>query len=372
MARRRRTPTQTLVVMLSMIAGLWLCLWVADLWRDDGVTVAAEHLPDIELVDVAPERIRALGDGEWRVLAPSSESVSLRQYAVYRPDPDGRPTDNGFVIYLRQRLAPEDVNAERYPMLARPARRRSRDELPPDWFPLVADQDRPWRTPAWWKPQADSGVGLYEAEAGPEGQWLGQYLHYDRGSGWFHLWQWRRLGVEPPPSPLQHLVVDLLAQDLARVLIARQHPADADGWLLATGLTPALFPQLADSWPPSLQRIDSCLLPLQDRHRYLLVLSGIDEVSAEALLGELPMRRLPDDAPPPNWTFAAPRSAAGVGPPSWFDPGAGPRWGYALLRPRDGLVETARWAAYDRAARQLAVWDWQAIEARPPTTDPTR
>ena len=155
---------------------------------------------------------------------------------------------------------------------------------------------------------------------------------------------------------------------LEQTLRAAGHPLDGAGWLVAIGIAPARSGITPERLPPGLTRIDAALLPVKGGHRYLLVLSGLDEAAARTAAVHPPLRPLPDDGPPPfeRWRFAA---QPGPRLPTWFAPGPGWRGHHSLIRLGGGEVEAGRWVAYDRAARALYLWDWEGPGVQPPIAD---
>jgi hypothetical protein len=155
---------------------------------------------------------------------------------------------------------------------------------------------------------------------------------------------------------------------VSRLLIRRQHPPVAGDWLHVPALD-ATEPELAEiPLPPGIASIATLLRPHATAHRYLLALRGIDEAAALRVLMDQPAHPLPDDDPPPieRWAFALPEPAD-LQPPGWFAPGPGRRWMHCLVLPGSGALRAGRWAAWDRSARTLYLWDWTDTDPRPST-----
>jgi hypothetical protein len=220
--------------------------------------------------------------------------------------------------------------------------------------------------PEWWQPRGSQGR-LHEtlpADAATRGL----YANYDPVGQWLHLWSWTRTDVHPRrPDVLAHLVADELASDLSHLVVQRGQPASPAGWIGIERL-PAREAPGAERLPAGVEHVSAMLLPVRDRHRYLLRLDGIDEGALPALVAEVPMRPLPADRlPPTEWGFALPEG----GMPAWFSVGPGPRWGYCLLTIGPGTVERGRWVAYDRVARSALIWDWEGPQPQAASADIT-
>jgi hypothetical protein len=220
------------------------------------------------------------------------------------------------------------------------------------------------RVPAWWTP-APGRARCYAAPTADGGR--GIFASYDPAQQRLTAWIFTRSDWRPaPPDDGGRAGADELATMLEQSLRAAGHPLDGAGWMVAIGLEPARSGLAADRLPPGLARIDAALLPLKGGHRYLLVLTGVDEPAARRVVVHPPLGSLPDDGPPPlgRWGFAAqPRDGQGR-LPSWFAPGPGWRGQHCLVRLGGGEVEAGRWVAYDRAARALFVWDWEGPTAQ--------
>jgi len=349
----RRSPVQTLLVAAAVASGVIIgTRIIAERMsaRADARTRAAR--PDITLVGVAPQELPAHGYRLGESSPRSWSEISIRLYE----------DDRGTVNLMRCRIDPGEAGA----LLAFPPdSRRPVDDRPPADWPWGGPGD-PFRVPEWWRPSGTQGR-LHEALPAT-GATRGLYANYDPVGRWLHLWSWTRTDVHPQrPDLLAHLVADELVSTLADHLVQRRYAASADGWIIAERFA-ARDLRVASRLPTGVEHVSAALLPLRDRHRYLLRVDGLDEAAARQLVAEVPLRELAaDGAPPASWEFALP--AGGV--PAWFMPGPGPRWGYCLLAIGPGSVERGRWVAYDRVAHALLVWDWEDQPARPAEADIT-
>lgn len=346
---RRRSPQQTLVTAALVILGLWATMAVYSWVKEDRMQDLPEELPDLEYVELSPEELYARPGFRRHENAPDSwDRISLRLYAEEA---------GTYVKFQRCTIDADEVErSNRDAFRDDMPRVRETDEGPPAWWPgQDTDDDAPWRVPDWWQP-ATSGIGTWWCVPDND-TYVGVYLHYDPDTRWMHLWEWRRLKDDVDvPDPVYDLAgTDAIASALSQLLVQRGHPAVFGDWLLAVDLDPESLTSRITGIPASLHRIDALLRPLE-RMRYLLVLHGVGAEEVEQLLAERPMRRLDSDTPPPldDWSFARPDEL-----PSWWRPGPGPRWRYRLARPGTGIVDEARWAAYDPTARALYVWDWR-------------
>lgn len=356
----RRSPQQTLTVTVVVIGGILLGLSFMQREKTADEAELATQLPDLELVDLSPEALYQRSDFKPHPGMPKSwDHIHLRLYA----EPDGI-----YLKYLRCTIDADEVEPTNPAAFKQGMyRRREADEMPPGWWPGGADETDPkWRTPDWWTPAAGTGTGTWWAVPDRDTV-IGMYLHYDPETRLMHMREWRRqqAKVDPPSDLVDRPVVDQVASALARELALEGHPVVFGDWLESVQLGGSRVAGLAASLPEGLESADAMLRPKREM-RYLLALRGLDRAAAESLLSDLPMRPDPADtkAPAADWAFALPQSQQGEAQlPSWFTPGAGPRWRYELRRPGSGTLEEARWAAYDEAARTLYVWDWRGRES---------
>lgn len=368
----RRSPAQNLFLVCVVIAGIWLTALLLKHLQQTGSRDLERELPDFTIEHATPERLygefaAATGRSGFKPRGTGSEpktwtDISLRLYA----------RDGEYLKLLACTIDAAEVETSNPSLFAAAGRRRSRDDLPPAWWPWERDRaGSPWRVCPWWQPGPD-GIGAYHF-ALQGGFWIGEYLHYDPASRRLHLWETKRRQVSPPT--VEGLTADLLAASIAAALKRSEHPLDRHGWFDAPGLTPDDLGFPANRLPAGLHRLDARVFPWRGpgeagrRDRYLLRLHGLDEAAAASLCQDLDMRPLPDDAPPPwqTWAFAAPEGGA----PAWFAPGPGPRRAYVLRRPGSGRCDRGRWAAYDRAQGCLCLWDWAWGEPQAPEADLT-
>lgn len=352
MAAQARSPVAVLFTLVAVLAGIWLGLL---LLRGTHLERARERIPetlrDLHIIDGSGEDFAAAGRPLGTGAPRDWSAIHWREYEAGNGD---------YLLALRCRIGPVQVD-QVYDLP--PGHRQPVNDRPPSewpWFRTGVPATSPWRLPDWWAPAGDESAILTRPDTA--GGSIGWFINYERASETLHLWQWRRADwPQPPPHP--HLTADLLVQSLSEDLVSRRHPVDANGWLNAPAVE--VPPGEAGIQPPGLVRVDAAIKPTPGDHRYLLTFHGLDAATAEVVLADTPLRRLPADSPPPvdRWDFA--RQPAGL--PSWFTPGPGPRWCHHLLRPGPGTVAGARWAAYDPARRRLYVWDWAESTPRPAT-----
>lgn len=347
----KRSPVQTLLVAVAVAGGVILgTRLIANRLSTNASERTRAVRPDVTIIDVAAKDLAAHGYRLGEKSPKTWRDISIRLYE----------DDRGTLNLVRCRIAPEEAGS----LLAFPPdSRRPLDERPPADWPWGGEGD-PFRVPAWWQPTGAQGR-LHETLPADSAA-RGLYANYDPLSEWLHLWSWTRTDVHPQrPDVLAHLVADELASALAHLLVQRGQPATPEGWIGSERLSARDTPG-ADRLPPGVEHLSALLLPLRDRHRYLVRLDGIEESAVPALVGEVPMRALAADGPPPaTWGFAVPEG----GMPTWFTVGAGPRWGYCLLTIGPGTVERGRWVAYDRAARSALIWDWEGPQPQPANAD---
>lgn len=343
------------MVMLVVLGGIWIGYSVMRYEREQDKRELERELPDLELVGLSKEELYAREDFKPHPGMPQSwDDIHLRLYA----EPGGI-----FLKFLRCTMSPTEVEPTNPAAFqAGMFRRRETDELPPAWWPGMGDpvDDPAWAIPEWWRPESGSGIGSWWAVPDRDTV-IGAYLHYDPENNLLHYWEWRRQHerVTPPSGLEDQPVVDRIATALSRELAGEGHPVVHGDWLEALELRGARIAALGPDMPRGLTSVDALLRPKQAM-RYLLALHGIDRAAAEALLSDLPMRPVEPDSPPPaaDWDFALP-TASEAGLPPWFDPATGPRWRYELRRPGSGVLDEARWAAWDATERTLYVWDWR-------------
>lgn len=339
----------------ALLAGAWICVWLARRDRDQHLDRLGRELPDIELRDLADLHELAARTGkEWRNAPPSARDISLRVRIA--GGAGGAPC---YLKASRMRIDAADLIPERYAILRRPERHRPTADQPPSWW---RGTDPGWGPPAWWSPPPN-GRALCSFAQQADGRWLGEYVHFDPVAGWLHYWEFCRSDVAPDTAP-PALVIDLVAQQLGRSLIAEQTPPDADGWLHVQARTASTLGLPATLLPPGLGSVDAMLHPDPKRPRYILTLHGVDAATAQQLLVDLPLVALAADTPAPGmWRHALPSFGGDHRLPSWFVAGPGPRWTHVRLDLASGGVERARWVAHDPARQRLLVWDWEEPEA---------
>jgi len=352
---KRRSALQTLLITVAVVASLLVCSQMIARRRGaDAATRMRANRPDITLVDVGPERLAAAG---YRLDARSPKSwrdISVRLFE----------NDQGFINLLRCRI---NAGEAQELLIFPPDARRSRDGQPPADWPRGKEGDN-FTVPAWWKPSGKRS--RYAEQLAPGTPARGIYADFDPDTGWYHCWTWSRNDTRlQRPDLLSGMVCDELASGLADLAITNAWPRDAEGWLSTDGLGRLECGALAKRLPSGIERIDARLLPLAGRHRYVLRVVGLELQTARQMIGEVPMRELPDAsiAPSALWNAALPPG----GLPAWFTPAAGRRWAYCLVRIGDGAVECGRWAAYSEAERTLYVWDWEGPSALPASADLT-
>lgn len=348
-----RSPRQTLVLAAAIGCGVVLgALAVGRHAAGNAPAHERAAWPDLDFQHAAPADLAGLGFRLTGREPASWSDISNRQYQDAR----------GFVNVLSCRIAPAEADTlVRFP---------ASSWCPPDGLP-PADWPRgplaePMRVPAWWMPAI--GRSRCYAAPTPEGG-RGIFASYDPAQQRLTAWILTRSDWRPvPPADGGRAGADELVTALEQTLRAAGHPLDGAGWLVAIAVEPARCGLTPERLPPGLTRIDAALLPVKGGHRYLLTLSGLDEATARTLAVHPPLRPLPDDGPPPlaRWSFAA---QPGARLPSWFAPGPGWRGHHSLVRLGSGTVEAGRWAAYDRTARTLFVWDWEGPVVQPPTAE---
>ena len=355
----RRTPRQTIYTMIMVVCGVWLGIGLMQTWREGRTKEFVKQLPDYELVDVSAEELYERAGITPREGDPTSwRHIHMRHYAE---------DQNGYLKVLRCQLSPEEVEQVNRHIFTAQTRRRTRDDLPPEWWPGQADAEGPWALPDWWQPSGSQSLTFMEQR--PDASWLAEYINYDPATEWFHLWEFHRYGIDAPASPLEALVADHVVKVVLAQLQAGQHALSDDGWYrvpeysvdrlgIAHEHLPAGMSQLSVAIQPAVARVPS----------YLLAVHGIKREAVSAFMGELEMRSMPADgaAPTAAWDFTLGQDQA---LPSWFDPGAGPRWGHVLVRPGRGTVDAGRWAAYDEARAILFVWNWHSTMPYPASAD---
>ena len=147
-----------------------------------------------------------------------------------------------------------------------------------------------------------------------------------------------------------------LLDRMSRTMIAEQMPPDEHGNLSATALTPLVITIPVNRLPEGLDEMAILAHPSQQELRALIALRGIDETTAQRAIAERPVISIAADSEVPVFSQGLPPGYDTV--PEWFSPGAGPRWSYQQHQPGTGTLEAKRWAAYDREAQTLYVWDW--------------
>lgn len=348
-----RSPRQTLVLAAAIGCGVVLgALAVGRHAAGNAPAHERAAWPDLDFQHAAPADLVGLGFRLTGREPTSWSDISNRQYQDAR----------GFVNVLSCRIAPAEAEAlVRFPASSWcPS-----DGLPPaDWPRGPATE--PLHVPAWWTPA--TGQSRCYAAPTPDGG-RGIFASYEPSTQLLTAWIFTRSDWRPtPPADGGRAGADELVTTLEQTLRAAGHPLDGAGWLVAIGIEPARSGLVPARLPPGLTRIDAALLPVKGGHRYLLVLSGLDEAAARTAAVHPPLRPLPDDGPPPfeRWRFA---SQPGPHLPTWFAPGPGWRGHHCLIRLGSGEVEAGRWVAYDRAARALYLWDWEGPGVQPPVAD---
>lgn len=373
-AMARRNAQQTLFATVALVIGVWATFQLMSLvtWRRSETEFAPE-LPDIEVRGLSPEELfeRHGGDADrpgFRRRASDPKTwadIYLRLYGA----------EGEYVKLQRCTIDADEVEQVSRRLLSQPARRRAIDDRPPAWFPLVTDQDDPWRVPEWWHPPRD-GISTYHWQHHAPFT-VGQYLHYDPATRLMHLWEFKRKGLTPPQRASRTLMLDYLVVNLSAALRRDQTP-HVEGWYDIAGRSARSIGLPEEMLPPGLHAIDGLLFPWQtpdapegNRYRYFLRLHGLSLDDALRLAGEVPLRPLADDQPPPldDWSFALAEGPDGQYAPSWFDPGPGPRFAFSLARPGSGQVERGRWLAQDRVSGHIYVWDWHFSHPRDPQAD---
>ena len=349
----KRSPIQTLLVAVAVASGVIIgTRLIANRLSASANERTRAARPDVTIVEAAAKDLAAHGYRLGEKSPKTWRDISIRLYE----------DDRGTLNLMRCRIAPEEAGS----LLAFPPdSRRPLDDRPPAEWPWGAAGD-PFRVPAWWQPAGAQGR-LHETLPA-DGPTRGLYANYDPVGEWLHLWSWTRTDVHPQrPDVLAYLVGDELVSTLAHLMVQRRQPASPAGWLSLERLAARDTPG-AERLPAGVEHLSALLLPLRNRHRYLLRIDGLDETAAQALVAEVPLRALAADGPPPaGWGFAEPEA----GLPTWFNAGAGPRWGYCLLTIGSGTVERGRWVAYDRVARSALVWDWEGPQPQPAAADIT-
>jgi len=348
--KRRRSPGQVLFVAVLVIGGIWIGLaFVREREAERFERRRDRELPDVHLRGVDAEtfarhpKVFFRGENQPR----SWDDIHYRVYLN---------RDQERIIALRCRIDADEA-ARLYDLET--GAYNPHAPAPPAHWPWDRGDDSPFAVPAWWDPEGPQSLAML-SPAGDDEQgrraWVGTFVNYDPETRLLHIWHWLRLDWEPPgtgPEP----VLDLVVQALSRRLIANRHPVLGDGWMHAPDLDAVAM--IGDELAPC-RTVDVCLLPGEERHRYLVALHGdLDREEARRLIGERPLAELPADAPPPRerWAFALP-VGEGMRPPLWFAPGPGPRWASWRVHPGTGEVDRGRWAAWDDEAAILYVWDW--------------
>lgn len=344
----RRNPLQLTVAIVALLLGLWFGIHLLSRWRQ-GEIGSKRLLPDFTIVAATPAdlvqhgfRLTGKEPGSWR-------DISMRQ----------KEDLNRSLFAMRCSIAPDEAARllDIPPAAVRPA-----DDQPPAYWTRGSAND-PWSLPDWWQPTGGQCLSYEFTDA--KGA-IGRFASYDLATRLLHVWHWKEAG-RTLPAPSATLAFDLLATALEQAArnsgIAPTPDQDPNAvWLIAAGLTRERLGAVGKNLPAGITSVALAAHPRAGRHRYLIALTGLDEAAALALLHDRPMRPRPDDeSPPESWSFAFPPG----GLPAWAKPGPGPRRAYARLRLGFGAVETGRWAAYDRTARVLLVWDWAEDTPKP-------
>ncbi len=337
----RRNPLLLTIAIVGLLLGLWFGIQLLSRWRQGAIDRQGLR-PDLSIVAAMPAELARHG-----FKLSGKEPASWRDISVRQKEDRTRA-----LLALRCTIAPDDAaRLIAFP----PAAVRPADDQPPQHWPRGAAND-PWRLPDWWQPTGNQCLRWELADG--DGA-AGLFASYDPATHVLHFWRWHEAGRTLPP-PAATLAFDLLATALEQAArgsgIAPTPAQDPNAvWLIAAGLTRERLGAVGKHLPAGITSVALAAHPRAGRHRYLIALTGLDEAAALALLHDRPMRPRPDDEPPPeSWSFAFPPG----GLPVWAKPGPGPRRAYARLRLGTGAVETGRWAAYDRTARVLLVWDW--------------
>ena len=352
----RRTPAQLLVLSVTIGCGILIGA-VAVGWHLSGD--ASGHgrnlLPDILLEGVSPAELERHG---FHISGKEPHSWSAISVRVFQDE-------RGTVTFVRCHVAPEEVDALfRFPV----GSRRPLQDVPPEDWPWGRTAGDPFAVPAWWHPTGLRSR-IYEHLTGEQS--AGLFANYDAATMTLHFWQWMRSDVHPArPAPVALAMADEFATAMEIACRTRPATLGSDGWIRAVGMPPSACGLPPERLPSGLTSIDAALYPVNHRHRYLLVLHGLTADQAWAVAGEVPLRRLDPDAPPPlgRWGFAAiPGIPASL--PVWFSPGPGQRRAHCLLNLGAATVEAGRWAAYDEHDRALYLWDWAGPESQAPVAD---
>lgn len=259
--------------------------------------------------------------------------------------------EQGSVTFLRCTITAGEVDR----LLAwPPGSRRPCDQKPPSDWPRESPGHR-LAMPEWWQPGA--GRSRYSEKFDEHGG-AGLFAQYDDATSILHLWQWQRQSWTPSRVSLPSTAVaDAFAMALFPALQRLGAVVQADGWISVENVSAGTLGLMSAVLPAGVTHISASLLPIKNRHRYLLALSGMSEEHALQLVSEQPLVALKDDSVPPTDVWQDAQTPGGL--PAWFTPGAGPRRAHCLTRIGSGLVEAGRWIAYDRMHHVLYVWDWE-------------
>lgn len=349
----RRNPRQTVVLAAAIGCGVVLGALAVGRYAA-GRAPAHERAawPNLDFQHAAPGDLAGLSFHLTGREPTSWSDISNRQYQDAR----------GFVNVVSCRIAPPEAGTlVRFPA----GSWRPSDGLPPaDWPHGSATESM--RVPTWWTPAVGQSR-CYAAATADGGR--GVFASYDPADQRLTAWIFTRTDWRPtPPADGGRASADEVVTVLERTLRSAGQPLDGAGWMVAIGIEPGRSGLPAERLPLGLTRIDAALLPVKGGHRYLLVLTGLDDAAARAITSHPPLRPLPDDDSPPlaRWRFAA-QPAGGL--PSWFAPSPGWRGHHSLIRLGDGAVEAGRWVAYDGAARALYLWDWEGPLVQSPVAD---
>ena len=362
MAKIRRTPKQNFFTLMVILVGIWIgTSIVSNQFQDKRDAMELQQRPNLHLRGVTSQELEAArfqgaADFPW-------SDIYLRLFQE----------SNGDLIRVMRCDIPAD--AVKSLIKREPGIRRPSSEQPPPWWPWdrQREEGKPasaFQVPEWFQPKGDSAFFTERRVPGSQAAWEGIYVNYEEDIGRLWLWQWRRNDWQPPETPLTTIEpMDALAQGFGAHLIAIRHPVAEGGWLRQPGQDIARSGVPVEVFPETVTRVDLCLRPRPARqgdHDFLMRLHGVEESDLSFLLRDHPLRALaPDSAAPLDvWSFALPKQI-----PPWFTPGKGPRWATAVVMPGVHTVHSGRWVAYDRAEKQLVVWDWGREAGEDPDAD---
>jgi hypothetical protein len=345
----RRSPFAIAALTLMAAAGVWIGIRII---FGDAASAAKPLRPDISVQGIAAEALAQHGFRPTGKEPKTWADISLRLVQ----------DDAGALFALRCTIDPTEASAL---TVFPPGSRRPIDDAPPADWPRAGFGAQAARLalPDWWSP-APGGQARLFAGGGTEAS-IGIFQHYDPATRVLHIWQWERRGAPPATAVAED--TDDVAVSVETFLRQSARPPTADGWLIADDLAGPGLEAACPMLPPG-ATVRCALMPWRGRHRYLLVIGGIDEAAAWSLAGaNRPLRTLATGTPPAAWGFAEPPG----GLPPWFHGASnGAARAHCLLIPGPGTVESGRWAAFDAAARSLVVWDWEDLAApRPPAAD---